>query len=116
MPADMIIFTRTYDILKWILPRAIHFPKQYRTTVTQRLKDAALDFQETIVEANAFTAKLRLRYLRQADGHLAKVRLYLRLAFDWEWLTAGQHQHISQMVNEVGRLLGGWISQTEASI
>lgn len=108
----MIIFTRTYDLLKWLLPRSESFPKQYRSSVTQRLREALLDFQETLLEANAVTDKFRLRLLRQADGHLAKVRLYLRLAFDWHWLSPGQYRHVSEMVNEIGRLLGGWIRQT----
>ena len=56
--------------------------------------------------------KIRLRHLRQADAHLNKVRLYLRLAHQWGWLSAGQYEHVSRMVAEIGRLLGGWIKQT----
>jgi hypothetical protein len=46
-----------------------------------------------------------------ADAHLNKMRLYLRLAHHWRWLNNGQYNHVSQMVAEVGRLLGGWIRQ-----
>jgi hypothetical protein len=38
----------------------------------------------------------------------SKIRLYLRLAARWEWLSAGQYQHVAAMVVEIGRLLGGW--------
>jgi hypothetical protein len=50
--------------------------------------------------------------LQAADAHLDKVRLYLRLVHQWEWLTNGQYEHVSRMVNELGKLLGGWIRQT----
>ena len=103
--------TRAYDLLQWLLPKAEHFPKLYRSTVTQRLMDAALNFQEALLEAHAYSGKIRLRHLRAADAHLSKVRLYLRLVFDWGWLSPGQYKHVSRMVAEIGRLLGGWLKQ-----
>jgi hypothetical protein len=110
----MVIFTRTYDLLVWLLPKAERFPKIYRSTVTQRLMSAALDFQEALLEAHAYDDKIRLRHLRQADAHLDKVRLYLRLVHQWGWLSSGQYEHASRMVAEIGRLLGGWIKQATA--
>lgn len=72
-------------------------------------------FQETILEAQQYQDKIRLRHLRQADVHLDKVRLYLRLAHTWKWLSQGQYEHVSRMVAEIGRLLGGWVKQTEGN-
>jgi hypothetical protein len=112
MSSELIIFTRTYDLLHWLLPKSERFPKPYRSTITQRLMDAVLDFQEALLEAQAYTHKIRLRYLRQADVHLQKVRVYLRLVFQWQWLSVGQYEHVSRMIAEIGRLLGGWIKQT----
>ncbi len=109
--SEMIILTRTYDLLRWLLPKRERFSKQYRSTVTQRLMDAALDFQEALLMAEAYRDKIRLRHLRAADAYLSKVRLYLRLVHDWGWLSPGQYEHVSRMVAEIGRLLGGWIKQ-----
>lgn len=109
MSSDMVIFTRTYDLLHWLLPKSERFPKLYRSTVTQRLMDATLDFQESLLEAQAYQDKIRLRHLKQADAHLNKVRLYLRLVHQWGWLSLSQYEHVSRMVAEIGRLLGGWI-------
>ena len=111
MSSEMIILTRTYDFLTWLLPKSESFPKLYRSTVTQRLMSAALDFQEALLEAQAFDDKIRLRHLRQADVHLNKVRVYLRLVHQWGWLSLGQYEHASRMVAELGRLLGGWLKQ-----
>lgn len=105
----MVILTRTYDLLAWLLPKAESFPKLYRRTVVQRLLDAALDVQEALFDAQSQGGTTRQRYLRQADAALNKVRLYLRLAHRWRWLNDGQYRHVSTMVAEVGRLLGGWL-------
>jgi len=103
------LFARTFDFISWLLPRTASFPRSQRFVVTQRLQSAALDFQELIVDAETARGTVRRDFLRQADAALAKVRLYLRLCREWEWLTPGQYQHAAQMVAEVGRLLGGWI-------
>lgn len=113
MSSEMIIFTRTYDLLRWLVPKAKSFPKLYRSTLTQRLLDSALDFQEALFDAEATRDKVRLRHLNRADAALNKLRLYLRLALEWGWLSPGQYQHVSGMVAEIGRLLGGWIQQTQ---
>jgi hypothetical protein len=112
---EMVIFTRTYDLLGWLLPQSEKFSKAQRFVVTKRLQDAALDFQEVIFLANAHSGRQRLAHLLDADAHLNKLRLYLRLAFQWTWLTAGQYEHVSKMVAEIGRLLGGWIKQTRGN-
>jgi hypothetical protein len=109
---EMPLFTRAFDFLSWVVPRTMAFPRSQRFVVTRRLQDAALDFYERIVEANGCHGQARLERLRQADVALDKVRLYLRLSARWEWLSAGQYEHVSQMVAELGRLLGGWIRQT----
>lgn len=112
MPEEMVIFTRTFDLLTWLLPSAEGFPKAQRFTVTKRLTDAALDFQEALFHANARRDGERLEYLQEADAHLDKLRLYLRLVYQWQWLSVGQYEHVSKMVEEIGRLLGGWIKQS----
>jgi len=111
----MVIFTRTYDFITWLIPRTISFPRSQRFVVTRRLQDAALDFQEYIIEANRYRGRARLDRLRLADAALDKVRLYLRLAVRWQWLSEGQYQHVSRMVKEIGDLLGGWIKQTSGT-
>lgn len=85
-----------------------HFPRAQRFTVTARLLDAAFDLRERLEEANHRQGKERSERLQRADESLARVRLYLRLAAKWEWLTANQYEHAARMVAEIGRLLGGW--------
>ena len=109
MSSEMIILTRTYDLLKWLLPRMEKFPKVYRRNVSARLIDAALDFQEALFDAQAESGNARLRFLRKADAQLNKVRCYLRLCLHWQMLSRGQYEHVSRMVAEIGRLLGGWM-------
>ncbi|MDN3513717.1 MAG: diversity-generating retroelement protein Avd [Candidatus Brocadia sp.] len=108
MRQEMPIFTRTFDFLSWLLPATNHFPRAQRHSFTRRLLDAAFDLRERLEEANIRRGNDRQQRLLLADEALTKVRLYLRLAVRWGWLSDGQYQHVAEMVVEIGRLLGGW--------
>ena len=110
---EMPIFTRTFDFLTWLLPVTNRFPTAHRHTFTKRLLDAAFDLREQIETANHRMGKERLAYINSADELLDKIRTYLRLAAKWDWLSAGQYQHVANMVAEIGRLLGGWKKVTQ---
>ncbi len=105
---EMPIFTRTFDLLTWLLPVTNHFPRAHRHTVTRRLLDAAFDLRERLEEAHLRRGRARQAALREADEALARLRVYLRLTARWTWLNDGQYQHVAGMVAEIGRLLGGW--------
>jgi len=106
--AEMPIFAKTYDFLAWLVPLTNNFPRAQRHAVTQRLLDAGLSFLERLVDANAVRGADRAKLLDVADAELDKVRLYLRLAHHWRWITPGQYEHASRLIAELGRLLGGW--------
>lgn len=105
----MIIFSKAYDLITWLVPKTEKFPRLYRFTVTQQMTNAALRYVEQLYQAQAFHGRPRQQALKECDVALNKLRFYLRLASDWHWLSEGQYQHISRLVAENGRLLGGWI-------
>ena len=107
----MVIFSRTFDLLEWLVPRSETFPRPFRYTVTARLLAASLDLPELLLEAQSRTGSPRQDRLAQADACLNKLRLYLRVAHSWRWLSDGQYEHVSRMLAEIGKLLGGWIRQ-----
>ena len=57
---QMVIFTRSFDLLAWLLPKSDKFPKEQRFTVTQRLQAAVLDLVESLHLANARSMVERL--------------------------------------------------------
>jgi hypothetical protein len=111
MADEMVIFARVFDLMEWLMPKGEAFPRAFRQTVTARLLGAALDLPERLFEAQSRRGQRRRDALTEADAALNKLRLYLRLAHRWRWLSDGQYEHVSRMVAEIGRLLGGWIRQ-----
>jgi hypothetical protein len=101
------IFTRVYDLVCWLIPMTVKFPRQQRFVLAEAVQRTALGFQERLIEAARAADPLPL--LRQADTELTKLRVYLRLCRDLQLMSIGQYEYAARMVNEVGRLLGGWI-------
>ncbi|HEX4965564.1 MAG TPA: diversity-generating retroelement protein Avd [Thermoanaerobaculia bacterium] len=111
---EMPIFTRSFDLLTWLLPATNHFPRAHRHGFTRRLLDAAFDLRERLEEAHLRQGRARSERLAAADEALARLRVYLRLASRWGWISDGQYGHVAEIVAEVGRLLGGWRKVTIA--
>jgi four helix bundle protein len=102
------IFARTYDLLRWLIPVTIKFPRQQRFVLAAAVQQSALRLHERLIEAVHSEAAARLDTLAQADVEIDKLRHYLRLSHDLELITAGQYEHAAQRLAEIGRLLGGW--------
>ncbi len=114
MSETLVIYSRLFDLMHWLLPKSEGFPGTYRNTVTRRLMDAVLDLNEYLIEAGSNSGRRRQALLQEADARLQKLRVYLRLVHQWGWLSGGQYLHVSRMVEEIGRLLGGWIKQSKS--
>ena len=60
---EMVVFTRTFDYLTWLVSASEHFPKTQRHAFTRRLLDASFDLQERLEEANHRRGAARLACL-----------------------------------------------------
>jgi len=102
------IFTKTYDLLVWLIPATTKFPREHRFVLAKSVQETALRFQEMLIEAALATARAKPARLADADVLLTKLRFYLRLCLDLSIITPRQYQHVAELVTEVGKLLGGW--------
>lgn len=103
------IFVRAYDLLAWLISQTMQFPKSQRGVLAKRLQDAALDLHELLVAAGKTQRAERRRYLLQADIRLEQLRLHWRLCRTLALVEPGRYEHGARLIDELGRLLGGWI-------
>ncbi len=102
------IFSKTYDLLTWLIPATTKFPREQRFVLAKFIQETALRFQEDLIEAGLGKGRKRNSALARADVNLTKLRFYLRLSRDLRLITPRQYQHVANVVTEIGRLLGGW--------
>lgn len=106
------IFVKSFETLVWILEHTRKFPKHQRFVLAKRIEDAALTFQDQIV----FAAKSDdpLPALRRADVELERLKLYNRLSLKLKLCSFPQYEFLARALDEVGRLLGGWMRARRA--
>ncbi len=107
------IYSKTYDLLVWLLPAATRFPRAHRFGLGENVTHKALSLQETLIAAGMHRDTSRLGLLKKADVELAQLRQTLRLCHDLQLFSTGQYEHVARMLVEIGRLLGGWIKTTQ---
>ena len=100
------IFTKTFDLLAWLWPATLKFPREHRFVLAQRTQNTAFNFYEAITAASL--SSQGHTHLQQADVELQRLRLYLRLCQRLQFFNKGQYEHVSLMMEEIGKLLGGW--------
>lgn len=106
MLKDLIIFQKAYELLKWVHIITAKFPKSEKFVLAQKMENTALDFLEAVIEANESVDKTAA--LKSAVLAIEKLRLWLRLAFDLRYIAIKQYEYGAKIIDEPGRLLGGW--------
>ncbi len=110
-PDEPVIFVRWMQFLEWLLPATEKFPKRVRFTFADRIDNLALDIAEDLVEARYSRDKQSI--LRRVNLRLEKLRILLRLCHRLKYLPHQGYEHASRSINEVGRMLGGWIKEQQ---
>ncbi len=104
--------TLTYDLLKWAIPTLKKFPRDQRFLLGDRIENHILDVLELLVSANY--SKNKLGYLREANLKIELLRFLWRLSLDLKYLNTRRYEFVSKKLNDIGRLVGGWIRQQKA--
>ena len=106
---DLPIFVKWLDFLEWLLPVTEGFPKRVRFTFSDRINQLSLDVVEDLVEARYAGNKREI--LQRANLRLEKLRVLLRLSNRMRYLDYKRYEFAMKGINEVGRMLGGWLKQ-----
>lgn len=106
MIEDMKIFHKTYEFIKWLHTLLNKFPKSEKYTMAQKIENTSLNFLESIIQSNNDFDKKQS--LQKAIIELDKLRIFFRLSKDLQFISFDQYEYGSNLINEIGRMLGGW--------
>ena len=109
--AELPIFAKWMEFLKWLLAATDKMPKKARFTLTNRINNLAIDLVEDLIEARY--SRNKTTALRSANMKLEKMRVLMRIAFDSEFIPMTAFKHSAIALNETGKMLGGWLKQQE---
>ncbi|MBY0401911.1 diversity-generating retroelement protein Avd [Myxococcota bacterium] len=107
------IFIKSYETLQWILERTRRFPAHQRFVMAKRIEEAGLSFHDCLIWATKSPEPILP--LREADFHLERLRVYNRLCMNLKLLSFEQYEFLARALDEIGRLLGGWLRSVMGS-
>ncbi len=109
-PLDIPIVHSLYQIYSSWHGLLIKFPKSQRYTLGATCQSQLLQILEAVITAaSANQVEVKTTQLRFASAKLDLLRLLIRLAKDCKCLNNEAYLELESKLNEVGRMLGGWL-------
>ena len=109
---ELPIFIKWMDFLKWLLVITDNFPKKARFTFVDRMTNLSFEIVEDLVEARY--SKNKSYSLKRINMNIEKLRIFIRICYECRFLSKKSYEHAAYSINEIGKMLGGWIKQQGA--
>ena len=110
---ELVVITKTYDLILWSCNHTSRFPRQHRFVLGERLERTLYDLLETLIRAKY--TRDRKSLLEAANLKLEVLRFQIRLAKDLPCLRVNSYEFSSKQINEIGKLVGGWLKPRKSS-
>lgn len=104
---ELVIITKTYDLVLWSCQHTGRFPRQHRFVLGERLERNLYALLETLIQAKYSSERKPL--LDAANLKLELLRFQIRLAKDLQCLQVKSYAFASKQIDEIGKLVGGWL-------
>jgi hypothetical protein len=86
-----------------------HFSKDARYTLGNKIDSLFLEVIENILKAGYSDKLEKLIFLKRGSVKLDLLKFFLQIAWEIKSLDDKKYIKISEKLNEVGKMIGGWI-------
>lgn len=86
-----------------------HLPKTSRFTLGAKIDNAFIEVIELIFVAGSLSRDKKLPYVQKAIGRFDLLKFFLRISWEIKTLDNKKYIAISEPLNEIGKMLGGWL-------
>ena len=87
----------------------LNFTKESRYTLGQKIDSLFLEVIENIIKAGYSDKVEKEIFLKRASVKLDLLKFFLQIAWEIKSLDHKKYINLSEKLNEVGKMLGGWI-------
>ena len=105
------IYKQAYDILLRTLVATKDFPREYKFTLGEKLKNEIVELVVHIYRANSAINKKQ--HIESILERIQAIHLLLRLSSDMKILTRRNYAALSQMSDGLGKQAQGWLKSSE---
>ncbi|RDY70335.1 diversity-generating retroelement protein Avd [Halobacillus trueperi] len=104
---ELAILQKAYDMIEYGYVALRQYPKSEKHTLAAETKRSMYDLMRLIIRANKRFHKKTT--FQDIDIELENLRYLIRLGNGLGFLPFKKYENWSRKLNEVGRMLGGWM-------
>ena len=108
------ILQKSTDLYKELYEHLKTFPKKDQYLLGKRCEETMLDFIENILFAASALRETKLKALQEASTKFDLLKVLLRLARELKMIDNKKYLSLETKIQEIGRMLGGWMKATIA--
>ena len=109
-PAPPVALDKAYGLTRWLIAKTGAMPRAHRFTLGDRIYSQSLDLVTSLTQATFSRDKSRA--LETASDRVNSLRVLLRLSKDIQILSFDSYTHATGLLDEIGRMIGGWRKAT----
>ena len=106
MAKELILKEKCKDMMKYAYQAIRDIPKDYRYTLGTDIRDSMSTLLKLIVRCGKKYYKKTT--LEDMDIELDTLRTYIQVAVENKVITIKEFEHWAKLLNELGRMIGGW--------
>lgn len=107
--SELVVVTKTYDLLLWTCNHTSRFPRSHRHVLGEKLEQLLLEVLDLLIVCRY--RRDRVEVLQEVNLRLEQLRFRFRLARDLKCLELASYGFGARCVDEIGRLVGGWLKK-----
>lgn len=106
---EISLIQKTYDLYKITYSYSKTFPKSDKYSLGGRIKTLIIEMLELLMEAETAKKDWKSPILEKVSRKLRILKLLVRLTNEIKILDNKKYLVLSEKLQEIGRMLGGWI-------
>lgn len=106
---DIPILKKSYDLYKTFHEYRKVVSKADRFSIYDRSECAIIDIIESLIEAGYIFKSNKIAVLERASLKLNLLRFFIRLMKEIKAIDSKKYVTLQTTIDEIGRMLGGWI-------
>ena len=113
---DLPIIHKLIEAYKLWQEHLPHFPKTSRYTLGVKIDDFFIETTESAYKTCYLKGEKKLSKAEEASLDLDMLKFFLRIAWEIKALDNKKYAALSKRLDEIGRMLGGWINYLEEKL
>ncbi len=101
------VLTKLHELLLYSVPQLAKMPRDQKFLLGDRIETKMLEVLEHALRA--YYRKDKRPHLIEANLTLEIIRHLVRIAYNLRAIPPKAYEVISERVNEIGRMVGGWL-------